>query len=433
MTDVTNALIALKDGLTNLSISLENEKQQHKNLLKELNNYLQNSQQNIETNIEDFLKNIELSNLINATNQAQQNIDQQEQAIKFLSQKIENLGTLVDESILKVGEQHDKMLNDIKENSLDVRSEIIKAVSIDFKKDVISSFLIEIRESIDNFKNSVETKNNDTFKEIIGTYNHLIAQVKEVKDNHKVALVDFQNHVATFNKTMNESIAGVATAFSAVKQQCVNFTKKLFEENKVLLNEIVKQIAEETETVKTEVNQASIEIIDNFKKNIIASQKYFDEEVTKLNNAISTNSTNTLNLIQRTKDDFEKESKKLFEAQKEYSSLITSKSEKIITAQEFACKQLDERLKFKFFASNAVLVLIITLIFLIALNMYGTYRYAELSSYNIALISETQKLTKEKDRLYSIRHDIQKLTNGSIAELRKKIPQLAINCTTDPQ
>lgn len=104
--------------------------------------------------------------------------------------------------------------------------------------------------------------------------------------------------------------------------------KKLFEENKVLLNEIVKQIAEETETVKTEVNQASIEIIDNFKKNIIASQKYFDEEVTKLNNAISTNSTNTLNLIQRTKDDFEKESKKLFEAQKEYSSLITSKSEK---------------------------------------------------------------------------------------------------------
>ena len=433
MTDVTNALIALKDGLTNLSISLENEKQQHKNLLKELNNYLQNSQQNIETNIEDFLKNIELSNLINATNQAQQNIDQQEQAIKFLSQKIENLGTLVDESILKVGEQHDKMLNDIKENSLDVRSEIIKAVSIDFKKDVISSFLIEIRESIDNFKNSVETKNNDTFKEIIGTYNHLIAQVKEVKDNHKVALVDFQNHVATFNKTMNESIAGVATAFSAVKQQCVNFTKKLFEENKVLLNEIVKQIEEETETVKTEVNQASIEIIDNFKKNIIASQKYFDEEVTKLNNAISTNSTNTLNLIQRTKDDFEKESKKLFEAQKEYSSLITSKSEKIITAQEFACKQLDERLKFKFFASNAVLVLIITLIFLIALNMYGTYRYAELSSYNIALISETQKLTKEKDRLYSIRHDIQKLTNGSIAELRKKFPQLAINCTTDPQ
>ena len=118
-----------------------------------------------------------------------------------------------------------------------------------------------------------------TFKEIIGTYNHLIAQVKEVKDNHKVALVDFQNHVATFNKTMNESIAGVATAFSAVKQQCVNFTKKLFEENKVLLNEIVKQIAEETETVKTEVNQASIEIIDNFKKNIIASQKYFDEEL----------------------------------------------------------------------------------------------------------------------------------------------------------
>ena len=42
-------------------------------------------------------------------NQAQ-NIDQQEQTIKFLSQKIENLGTLVDESILKVGEQHDKML-----------------------------------------------------------------------------------------------------------------------------------------------------------------------------------------------------------------------------------------------------------------------------------------------------------------------------------
>ena len=39
----------------------------------------------------------------------------------------------------------------------------------------------------------------------------------------------------------------------------VNFTKKAFEENKVLLNEIVKQIAEETETVKTEVNQASIE------------------------------------------------------------------------------------------------------------------------------------------------------------------------------
>lgn len=232
MTDVTNALIALKDGLTNLSISLENEKQQHKNLLKELNNYLQNSQQNIETNIEDFLKNIELSNLINATNQAQQNIDQQEQAIKFLSQKIENLGTLVDESILKVGEQHDKMLNDIKENSLDVRSEIIKAVSIDFKKDVISSFLIEIRESIDNFKNSVETKNNDTFKEIIGTYNHLIAQVKEVKDNHKVALVDFQNHVATFNKTMNESIAGVATAFSAVKQQCVNFTKSFLKKIK---------------------------------------------------------------------------------------------------------------------------------------------------------------------------------------------------------
>ena len=50
-------------------------------------------------------------------------------------------------------------------------AEIIKAVSIDFKKRRYFIILIEIRESIDNFKNSVETKNNDTFKEIIGTYN----------------------------------------------------------------------------------------------------------------------------------------------------------------------------------------------------------------------------------------------------------------------
>ena len=242
MTDVTNALIALKDLLQSLYASLNEEKKQHLILLKELNIYLKNSQDIVEHNIEEFLNKIEFSNLIQATNQAQANIEKQEQAIAFLSKSIEKLGNLVDASIIKIGEQHDKMISDIEENSDVVREKIIKTISADFKKDVISSFIFELEESIHQTTQSIRNSNNNALQNIKATYIELNKEVKTVKENHIISLHDFQNHVGLFNKNMNEAIKSIATAFADVEQKCISFTENLFESNANFLDEIIIKI-----------------------------------------------------------------------------------------------------------------------------------------------------------------------------------------------
>jgi hypothetical protein len=433
MTDVTNALIALKDLLQSLYASLNEEKKQHLILLKELNTYLKNSQDIVEHNIEEFLNKIEFSNLIQATNQAQANIEKQEQAIAFLSKSIEKLGNLVDASIIKIGEQHDKMISDIEENSDVVREKIIKTISADFKKDVISSFIFELEESIHQTTQSIRNSNNNALQNIKATYIELNKEVKTVKENHIISLHDFQNHVGLFNKNMNEAIKSIATAFADVEQKCISFTENLFESNANFLDEIIIKIKSQTIEINSKLDEEIIEIIKSFKNQITENSKYFNNEVKNLNASISKSCTNTISLMQSTTKEIQAESTKLLEAQNEHAKNIISASQKIIEAQELACKKMHEKMNFKFYTSNSILLLIVCLIVLIGLNFAATYRYNQMRSTTLALTNEAYHLKQEKNRLYSIRNEFIKMTKGSRKELLQRFPGLVINCTIPEQ
>ena len=433
MTDVTNALIALKDLLQSLYASLNEEKKQHLILLKELNTYLKNSQDIVEHNIEEFLNKIEFSNLIQATNQAQANIEKQEQAIAFLSKSIEKLGNLVDASIIKIGEQHDKMISDIEENSDVVREKIIKTISADFKKDVISSFIFELEESIHQTTQSIRNSNNNALQNIKATYIELNKEVKTVKENHIISLHDFQNHVGLFNKNMNEAIKSIATAFADVEQKCISFTENLFESNANFLDEIIIKIKSQTIEINSKLDEEIIEIIKSFKNQITENSKYFNNEVKNLNDSISKSCTNTISLMQSTTKEIQAESTKLLEAQNEHAKNIISASQKIIEAQELACKKMHEKMNFKFYTSNSILLLIVCLIVLIGLNFAATYRYNQMRSTTLALTNEAYHLKQENNRLYSIRNEFIKMTKGSRKELLQRFPGLVINCTIPEQ
>ena len=433
MTDVTNALIALKDLLQSLYASLNEEKKQHLILLKELNTYLKNSQDIVEHNIEEFLNKIEFSNLIQATNQAQANIEKQEQAIAFLSKSIEKLGNLVDASIIKIGEQHDKMISDIEENSDVVREKIIKTISADFKKDVISSFIFELEESIHQTTQSIRNSNNNALQNIKATYIELNKEVKTVKENHIISLHDFQNHVGLFNKNMNEAIKSIATAFADVEQKCISFTENLFESNANFLDEIIIKIKSQTIEINSKLDEEIIEIIKSFKNQITENSKYFNNEVKNLNASISKSCTNTISLMQSTTKEIQAESTKLLEAQNEHAKNIISASQKIIEAQELACKKMHEKMNFKFYTSNSILLLIVCLIVLIGLNFAATYRYNQMRSTTLAPTNEAYHLKQENNRLYSIRNEFIKMTKGSRKELLQRFPGLVINCTIPEQ
>ena len=433
MTDVTNALIALKDLLQSLYASLNEEKKQHLILLKELNTYLKNSQDIVEHNIEEFLNKIEFSNLIQATNQDQANIEKQEQAIAFLSKSIEKLGNLVDASIIKIGEQHDKMISDIEENSDVVREKIIKTISADFKKDVISSFIFELEESIHQTTQSIRNSNNNALQNIKATYIELNKEVKTVKENHIISLHDFQNHVGLFNKNMNEAIKSIATAFADVEQKCISFTENLFESNANFLDEIIIKIKSQTIEINSKLDEEIIEIIKSFKNQITENSKYFNNEVKNLNASISESCTNTISLMQSTTKEIQAESTKLLEAQNEHAKNIISASQKIIEAQELACKKMHEKMNFKFYTSNSILLLIVCLIVLIGLNFAATYRYNQMRSTTLALTNEAYHLKQENNRLYSIRNEFIKMTKGSRKELLQRFPGLVINCTIPEQ
>ena len=433
MTDVTNALIALKDLLQSLYASLNEEKKQHLILLKELNIYLKNSQDIVEHNIEEFLNKIEFSNLIQATNQAQANIEKQEQAIAFLSKSIEKLGNLVDASIIKIGEQHDKMISDIEENSDVVREKIIKTISADFKKDVISPFIFELKESIHQTTQSIRNSNNNALQNIKATYIELNKEVKTVKENHIISLHDFQNHVGLFNKNMNEAIKSIATAFADVEQKCISFTENLFESNANFLDEIIIKIKSQTIEINSKLDEEIIEIIKSFKNQITENSKYFNNEVKNLNASISKSCTNTISLMQSTTKEIQAESTKLLEAQNEHAKNIISASQKIIEAQELACKKMHEKMNFKFYTSNSILLLIVCLIVLIGLNFAATYRYNQMRSTTLALTNEAYHLKQENNRLYSIRNEFIKMTKGSRKELLQRFPGLVINCTIPEQ
>ena len=433
MTDVTNALIALKDLLQSLYASLNEEKKQHLILLKELNTYLKNSQDIVEHNIEEFLNKIEFSNLIQATNQAQANIEKQEQAIAFLSKSIEKLGNLVDASIIKIGEQHDKMISDIEENSDVVREKIIKTISADFKKDVISSFIFELEESIHQTTQSIRNSNNNALQNIKATYIEINKEVKTVKENHIISLHDFQNHVGLFNKNMNEAIKSIATAFADVEQKCISFTENLFESNANFLDEIIIKIKSQTIEINSKLDEEIIEIIKSFKNQITENSKYFNNAVKNLNASISKSCTNTISLMQSTTKEIQAESTKLLEAQNEHAKNIISASQKIIEAQELACKKMHEKMNFKFYTSNSILLLIVCLIVLIGLNFAATYRYNQMRSTTLALTNEAYHLKQENNRLYSIRNEFIKMTKGSRKELLQRFPGLVINCTIPEQ
>lgn len=343
------------------------------------------------------------------------------------------MGNLVDASIIKIGEQHDKMISDIEENSDVVREKIIKTISADFKKDVISSFIFELEESIHQTTQSIRNSNNNALQNIKATYIELNKEVKTVKENHIISLHDFQNHVGLFNKNMNEAIKSIATAFADVEQKCISFTENLFESNANFLDEIIIKIKSQTIEINSKLDEEIIEIIKSFKNQITENSKYFNNEVKNLNASISKSCTNTISLMQSTTKEIQAESTKLLEAQNEHAKNIISASQKIIEAQELACKKMHEKMNFKFYTSNSILLLIVCLIVLIGLNFAATYRYNQMRSTTLALTNEAYHLKQENNRLYSIRNEFIKMTKGSRKELLQRFPGLVINCTIPEQ
>ena len=97
--DISQTLSTMSSTLQILATSLETEKIQHLELLKNLNQHLINSQENIQGEVTDLISQIELTQLITTVNQSRQNLQKQQTNIQLLNTEITLMSKNVANSI----------------------------------------------------------------------------------------------------------------------------------------------------------------------------------------------------------------------------------------------------------------------------------------------------------------------------------------------
>ena len=134
--DISQTFSTMSSTLT----SLEIEKTQHLELLKNLNQHLIHSQENIQGEVTDLISQIELSELITTVNQSRQNLQKQQTNIQLLNTEIMLMSKSVANSIDLLEQKTILLTQKMDEGSQSIGAKLIQNISQDIKREITKQF-----------------------------------------------------------------------------------------------------------------------------------------------------------------------------------------------------------------------------------------------------------------------------------------------------
>lgn len=174
---VSATLKTLLNTMQLLSESLENEKQQHIELLKKLNSHVSNSQTEIKNDFFDFLNKIELQEFVSIVQDSKLNIENNQKSILQLNAEIMQIRQTAKQSLAELEQQNLDLSKKISGSSDKITSDIIKNVANDVKESVTQNFSLQFKEQNQTLILEAKKANSTVITNIIEIYNHLNKQV----------------------------------------------------------------------------------------------------------------------------------------------------------------------------------------------------------------------------------------------------------------
>ena len=401
---VSATLKTLLDTMQLLFQSLENEKQQHINLLKKLNSHVSNSQTEIKNDVLDFLNKIELQEFVSIVQDSKLNIENIQKSIVQLNAEIMQIKQAAKHSLAELEQQNLDISKKISGSSDKITSEIIKNVANDVKESVTQNFSLQFKEQNQTLILEAKKANSTVITNIIEIYNHLNKQVLSVTKDHRESLSQFKTDVSAFTESINIAINSVKDSFAEVEELNKDQMKQLYESSLNFRKHVLDKINAETENINS----------------------IFDDEINNISKNVQTHCNNVLNKMSETEDLVDQKANLI--SLKLNDSLTTT--EKIIVKQTNYYENLYKRLNFNYFAINTSSILAFFLVVLSALCITAFIQNKSLEKDNLALQSQNKKLNEDGVLLASIKNDSIKLTKQSISDVKKKFPTLIVtlNC-----
>lgn len=401
---VSATLKTLLDTMQLLFQSLENEKQQHINLLKKLNSHVSNSQTEIKNDVLDFLNKIELQEFVSIVQDSKLNIENNQKSIVQLNAEIMQIKQAAKHSLAELEQQNLDISKKISGSSDKITSEIIKNVANDVKESVTQNFSLQFKEQNQTLILEAKKANSTVITNIIEIYNHLNKQVLSVTKDHRESLSQFKTDVSAFTESINIAINSVKDSFAEVEELNKDQMKQLYESSLNFRKHVLNKINAETENINS----------------------IFDDEINNISKNVQTHCNNILNKMSETENLVDQKANLI--SLKLNDSLTTT--EKIIVKQTNYYENLYKRLNFNYFAINTSSILAVFLVVLSALCITAFIQNKSLEKYNLALQNQNQKLNRDGVLLQTIKNDSIELTKQSISDVKKKFPDLIVtlNC-----
>lgn len=401
---VSATLKTLLDTMQLLFQSLENEKQQHINLLKKLNSHVSNSQTEIKNDVLDFLNKIELQEFVSIVQDSKLNIENNQKSIVQLNAEIMQIRQTAKQSLAELEQQNLDLSKKISGSSDKITSDIIKNVANDVKESVTQNFSLQFKEQNQTLILEAKKANSTVITNIIEIYNHLNEQVLSVTKDHRESLSQFKTDVGAFTESINIAINSVKDSFAEVEELNKDQMKQLYESSLNFRKHVLNKINAETENINS----------------------IFDDEINNISKNVQTHCNNVLKKMSETEDLVDQKANLI--SLKLNDSLTTS--EKIIVKQTNYYENLYKRLNFNYFAINTSSILAVLLVVLSALYITAFIQNKSLEKYNLALQNQNQKLNRDGVLLQTIKNNSIELTKQSISDVKKKFPDLIVtlNC-----
>ena len=388
---VSATLKTLLNTMQLLSESLENEKQQHIELLKKLNSHVSNSQTEIKNDFFDFLNKIELQEFVSIVQDSKLNIENNQKSILQLNAEIMQIRQTAKQSLAELEQQNLDLSKKISGSSDKITSET-------------QNFSLQFKEQNQTLILDAKKANSTVITNIIEIYNHLNKQVLSVTKDHRESLSQFKTDVSAFTESINIAINSVKDSFAEVEELNKDQMKQLYESSLNFRKHVLDKINAETENINS----------------------IFDDEINNISKNVQTHCNNVLNKMSETEDLVDQKANLI--SLKLNDSLTTT--EKIIVKQTNYYENLYKRLNFNYFAINTSSILAVFLVVLSALCITAFIQNKSLEKDNLALQSQNKKLNEDGVLLASIKNDSIKLTKQSISDVKKKFPTLIVtlNC-----
>ena len=401
---VSATLKTLLNTMQLLSESLENEKQQHIELLKKLNSHVSNSQTEIKNDVLDFLNKIELQEFVSIVQDSKLNIENNQKSILQLNAEIMQIRQTAKQSLAELEQQNLDLSKKISGSSDKITSDIIKNVANDVKESVTQNFSLQFKEQNQTLILEAKKANSTVITNIIEIYNHLNKQVLSVTKDHRESLSQFKTDVSAFTESINIAINSVKDSFAEVEELNKDQMKQLYESSLNFRKHVLNKINAETENINS----------------------IFDDEINNISKNVQTHCNNILNKMSETENLVDQKANLI--SLKLNDSLTTT--EKIIVKQTNYYENLYKRLNFNYFAINTSSILAVFLVVLSALCITAFIQNKSLEKYNLALQNQNQKLNRDGVLLQTIKNDSIELTKQSISDVKKKFPDLIVtlNC-----